>query len=578
MFTTLLNFRKLFIPLITFHLSLITPSHAQNYRWAHGFGGSNANSHGTSNATDANANVYATGYFGDSIDFDPGPGITMLGVPQPTAGAIYVTKYDSAGLLLWAFSLQGYTGYEPHLTVNSTWLYLTGTFEGVVDFDPSPLTATLTANFGDIFLAKYDLNGNYIWAKNMGGNNVDVANSIAIDNVGNSYITGYFKGTADFDPGIGTANLISNGIQDVFFGKYDNLGNYIWAHSIGDTLFSAGQNIILNSVSDAIYISGYFNRSPDFDPGPSTSIVTSQNVDDFIAKYDTSGIFLWAGAISSAFTGGNLVADICVGSVISNEYLLVTGSFRNVTDFDLTSGVNNFSSSGVSQDLYIAKYDSSANLISLVSITAGTSIGPRGESLKVDSTASIFLTGTFLGTTDFDPGGSVSNLTSNGSSDIFFAKYDSLGGYLWAKGIGGTFTDQPTEIALDNKNNQYLTGFFTNNIDADPDMGSVILSPAQNENIFIGKYIEIPSGIFNHEINKTNNISLYPNPSESFVSFKEQFNQQQFNVVIVNSLGQTVFEDSTSSNTLNINSLEPGLYFLKIILNNKTYTAKFIKQ
>jgi len=552
----------------------ITTALAQNYRWAHGFGTSNGDSQGTSIATDANGNVYVAGTHADTIDFDPGLDTVNI------APGGFIAKYDSTGLFQWAIRT-AYNSYGTlSIAVNATGVYATGCFNGTFDFDPSPAVVNLTANWADIFLAKYDLNGNYLWAKNMGGANVNASKSIALDNYGNCYITGFFRDSTDFNPDLGINSLISNGNADAFFAKYDSNGTYVWAHSVGDTSYASGTTIALNKTENVFYVGGYFNGSPDFDPGIGSTIVTSSNVDDFLAKYDTSGNFIWAGAISSSFTGGNLISEIQVytNPNFSTEYLIVTGSFRNITDFDLTTGINNFSSAGTSQDLYVAMYDQSGNFISLRTLTAGTSSGPRGISFQIDSVGSIYLTGTYYGTTDFDPASNLVNLSSNGNSDIFFAKYDSSGAYLWVKGIGGTYMDQPSKIALDKASNQYLTGFFTGSMDANPDMGSALLSPSQSENVLIGKYIELPTSILNAHSLNNESIIPYPNPSKDFIFFRESFNQEKLTVKILNTLGQPVIETVTSSNKININSLAGGVYLLQIMLNNKSYYGKFIKQ
>ncbi|HRF19893.1 MAG TPA: SBBP repeat-containing protein, partial [Chitinophagaceae bacterium] len=108
--------------------------------------------------------------------------------------------------------------------------YIIGEFRASADFDPGAGTVNLTSAGGsDIFFAKYDASGNYVYAKRLGGTAEDVGFGIAVDGSGNVYVTGYFIGTGDFDPGAGTANLISSGIQDIFFAKYDASGNYVYA-------------------------------------------------------------------------------------------------------------------------------------------------------------------------------------------------------------------------------------------------------------------------------------------------------------------------------------------------------------
>src|SRR5690606_108826 len=125
-------------------------------------------------------------------------------------------------------------------------VYLTGYFMGTVDFDPSSATVNLVSAGGqDVFMAKYDASGNYVWAKAMGGTSTEIAYSIALDALNNIYLAGYFFNTADFDPGAGTANLTSASvnISDAFFAKYDASGNYVWAKAVGGTDVEFGRGI-----------------------------------------------------------------------------------------------------------------------------------------------------------------------------------------------------------------------------------------------------------------------------------------------------------------------------------------------
>ncbi len=141
----------------------ITSIQAQNYRWAHGFGTPNGDSQGTSIATDANGNVYVAGTHADTIDFDPG-----LDTANIAPGG-FIAKYDSTGLFQWAVRT-AYNSYSTlSIAVNATGVYATGCFNGTFDFDPSPAVVNLTANWADIFLIKFDLNGNFVWVKQMGG-------------------------------------------------------------------------------------------------------------------------------------------------------------------------------------------------------------------------------------------------------------------------------------------------------------------------------------------------------------------------------------------------------------------------
>ena len=168
--------------------------------------------------------------------------------------------------------------------------YITGSFQGTADFDPSSSIANLVSNgANDFFVAKYDVDGNYLWAHNIGGAGSDYGYSITSDMSENIYITGGFQGTADFDPSlVSTTYLTSNGNSDIFITKFDVNGNFVWAKSVGSTADDYSEGII-NYTLGAIYLTGVFQGTADFDPDTSTYNLTSNGGSDiFIASYDSA--------------------------------------------------------------------------------------------------------------------------------------------------------------------------------------------------------------------------------------------------------------------------------------------------
>ena len=582
--------RKAFFLLLTFAFVLFSfTSFSQTYQWAHGFGGPNNNAQGNSIATDAQGNVYVTGDFGDTIDFDPGAGTATL---YPTAGGeptVFIAKYDSSGVYQWAKSLNQSFGdcRAEKIVVNNTGIYLAGHFFLSIDFDPGPGNATLNSIGGwsgdeDIFIAHYDLNGNYLWAKSMGGLNEEKALDMAVDNVGNSYITGYFRDVVDFDPDTGTATLVSNGFQDAFFAKYDSNGDYVWAYDLCDSNSAAYNSIIeLDNTNNDIYLSGAFTGTVDFDRGVGIFNMTDNNYTlRYIAKYDTSGSFLWAGNISAA--SGITITSISIDN-LSNSNLLICGYFSGLADFDLSSGVFNVIPNNNYSVIYFAKYTSSGNLI-LIKQTNSTGILGTGKRIITDSKSSICLTGEFTGTTDFDPNVGISNLIANGNSrDIFFAKYDSTGNYVWVRSIGGVNTDEASSIALDYTGNIYLTGYFTNSMDADPDNSVVLLNPSTSQNIFIGKYSNTLTGIFEWEKASTSSLVVFPNPSTQIITISNMVSKSSLlsKISITNAAGDVIYQEFASVSqkqpSINIKFLPPGIYCISAISDNGLVSAKFIK-
>jgi hypothetical protein len=126
------------------------------------------------------------------------------------------------------------------------------------DFDPGSGMAILnSAGIADGFVAKYDKDGNYVWAKSIGGNGFDQAYGVAVDNNDNVYVTGYFVNSADFNSGASPAILTSAGLNDAFLAKYDANGNYVWANHIGSGEQDQSMGVDVDAVGN-VCVTGHF--------------------------------------------------------------------------------------------------------------------------------------------------------------------------------------------------------------------------------------------------------------------------------------------------------------------------------
>ena len=366
--------------------------------------------------------------------------------------------------------------------------YITGNFQGTADFDPGNGIYNLISNGAiDIFLAKYAPDGSFIWAKNIGGINIDGANSIAIDGSGNLIVTGYFRSTVDFDPDNETYNLSSIGQDDVFFAKYAPDGSFIWAKSFGGTSYDYGGSIVVDGIGN-LYIIGYFEDTADFDPGIGTHILinNSGGRDVYFAKYAPDGSFIWA--YSFGDTPWDFGRSIAVDES-GNVY--IAGEFEGTADFDPGVGIYNLTSNGLS-DIFFAKYSSDGSFLWAANF-GGTSYD-YGGSLVIDGSGDSYITGAFQGTADFDPSGGTHNLISAGNLDIFFAKYSSNGSLIWANRVGGTDSDGGSSLVVDGSGDSYITGIFRGTVDFDHGAGSSNLTSNGNYDIFFAKYA--PNGNF----------------------------------------------------------------------------------
>lgn len=536
---------------------------------------------------------------------------------------VYAQNYQ------WAKKI-GSTGNEFGLSIavdDSGSSYITGVFEGTVDFDPGTGTAYLTSiGSQDIYFAKFDTNGNLLWAKSIGSTDIDNGYSIAIDDSGNCYLSGSYAGTTDFDPSAGIANLFLNGFQSTFFAKYNSNGDYIWAKGLGGTYSNNYALCIAVDSTGNVYITGEIQGSADFDPGTGTANLSSiGNEDIFFAKYDNNGNYLWAKVIgsNSIDKGSEIVVD-------NTGNCYVTGVFMNTVDFDTDTGIANLISIG-GWDIYFAKYDTYGNYVwansigsigddfgaciaidntgncyiggyinnsadfdpgtGIANLTSAGSYFAKYDNngnylwakglgsgycnyLVVDIFGNLYISGIFQGTADFDPGPGIVNLTSAGLGDFYFAKYATGGTYLWANSIGSsTANDFGGDIAADNNGNCYLSGGFGGIADFDPGTATVNLLNSGNNDIYLAKYIQNPNS---KEIINQESIKFFPNPTKNNIVIKGINNGI---IEIINLEGQILkyIEIKYDKTNIDLSNLSSGIYMIKIITNNGIIVQKLIK-
>jgi hypothetical protein len=461
------------------------------YDWAINMGGVGGQTNGNAIAQDGDGNVYITGHFYGTVDFDPGAGVveftSLLGDAD-----IFVSKFDSTSAHVWTKVIAGDTGTDWSYSItidNNGNVYTTGYFSGTVDFDPGVGVANLTSiGDGEIFISKLNSSGDYVWAKSMSGLGDDTGYFIKTDSSGNVYTTGYFSGTVDFDPGAGVADLTSSGSSDIFISKLNSSGEYVWAKSIGGISEESGNALSIDS-SGNVYTTGYFSGTVDFDPGAGVADLTSSgSTDIFINKLNSSGESVLAKNIggTSSDSGNSLAVD-------SSGNIYTTGSFYGTVDFDPGAGVANLSSSAGS-GTFISKLNLSGEYVWAKSIIATVS---SGNTIVLDNSNNVYTIGNFTGTADFDPGVGVANLTAVGDTDVFISKLSSAGIYVLAKNFGGSnLCSSNSSTVSNNGTNIYTTGFFNQTVDFDPGVEVFELTALGVQDIFINKLINgIPANV-----------------------------------------------------------------------------------
>lgn len=489
-----------------------------NYQWVKSIHSGTPNADlGKSIVTDNLGNVYVTGRLNYSVseeaEFNPyGTSSNLL---SSAGNDCFFAKYGADGNCVWAKSMKllrldglGAAGGTSIAVDGEYNVYVLGFFNDSVDFDPDPVASykLYSAGGSDCFFAKYNSNGDFIWAKQFGGSGVDIGTRVVVDGLGTGvYLTGYFNSpSANFTSLSGIDISIANitGGNDIFISSYDTAGVFLWSKGISGSGEDMG--LAIDASDTYVTITGSFQGGVDFNPGATPKILTALGLKDaFVAKYFLDGSFGWAKNLGNNSSGTNTAVG--TGIAIDANKIYVTGVYKGNIDFDL--GISK-PSVGF-QDVFFAQYN-----ISDESLGFGYNIGSNADTVSVydisiDLLGNFYLTGNFRGLADFNPGAGVyDTLRSAGLGDIFIAKYNNLGAEVFAKRIGGTEADNGYGIAVDNSGNIYLTGSYGDTVDFDPGQGiakriclDAFISKAD---IFIAKYSEGTSTIKGHVTRSSN--------------------------------------------------------------------------
>jgi len=328
---------------------------------------------------------------------------------------INIKKYDATGTLVWNRAGSSGAGIElpTDIAVDAAGnYYITGSYTDSVSFG-----AVTLANSGqsDIFIVKYDADGNVLWAQKYGGSYNDQGNSIVVDSNGNCYLGGY---TLNFSSG-------SLNIGQLFYAKYNSLGVVQWTKINGGTNSYSTNEKGVNAISvDSFgntYLTGFYRASNTSGVG-------------YIRKCDPSGNTVWEKTLEG-YNGNDIVTD-----AVGNSY--VTGTKY--------LSANNY-------DIFTTKYDSSGQIIWTQS--AGGIDNDFGDGISIDNDGNCYISGRFQQNATFGPI-AIDNLNS-GISDVFVAKYDKLGDIVWVQQAGESGEDAGSKIGVDGAGNCYINGYYT---------------------------------------------------------------------------------------------------------------------
>jgi gliding motility-associated-like protein len=436
-------------------------------------------------------------------------------------------------------------------------VYVVGDWEGnltsIFPPDGTKPSTFFTATYGlmDGFVAKFDQDGNFMWAFKVGGENDDQVNSIAVDQAGNVYITGmmgegasiYFSGTS---PHSGSSTLSNASGEDFFLAKFNPDGEFLWVRrsdtNSGDL---SGQDLTLTT--DAVFAVGNASALASFD---SIAMVTNPTGQDFfLIKYSLDGGVLWIAESGSNgtdqvkglvadetqvfyighFDGSNFGIRDATGLTIASEGNMQNGTSdiilaaydhagvfawsHNIgsTDHDeghgitqdadslyITGAIENNSdfpgyagnplSTSAQKDIFLASLAKSDGITGWVQVLPSSNPGDEfGRSMDMDAFGNLYVTGDYNDNLQFPQGVTLSSL---GVEDVFVAAFTAYGDFRWAESIGSSQTDKGNGIAIGSGGSMYISGQH----DGLMNLGSLTLMDNPDANAYLAKLQDtIPS-------------------------------------------------------------------------------------
>lgn len=358
-------------------------------------------------SSDSQGNVYLSGSFVGSFIVFGNDTLKNAG-----SGDTYIAKYDPSGNLLWAYSWGGvYNDYVSGITTDKYGnLFLTGVFSSPSINLGQFTLANFSPNAPDAYLVKFNSLGKVLWAERVGG--ASYGSSIAVDDIGNVYLTGQCSDPETFFDCFTIPDSLSYTnfeTPDLFIAKYDSLGNVVWVNGFGASDFDLISGIATDSKGN-LYIAGNYPEAT-----LKLGNITLKNkggYDDFLAKINSAGSIMWAQSIGGngddfdpCVSCDNLGSVYLAGRFASEEMTL--GNF-NLFDVNDSSDLS---------DIFIAKYDSTGNVIWAKS--AGGVYGDFAVSIISRTISDIVITGGFGSPTlSFDN----STILNKGNEDVFLSE------------------------------------------------------------------------------------------------------------------------------------------------------------
>lgn len=530
--------------------------------WLQKFGGT-GNEYARKIKMGKNGEVAMSSNFDATIDLDPGPGTNN--VTSAGSNDVLIARFYSNGNLSWVKTIgNASANLAPGIGIDEKGnIYSAGSFSGTLDTDPNAtttnfLTATGTASDGVII--KLDSTGVFQWSKKLSSNSAAVLNDVQPDGNDNIYLTGWFSGFVDLDPGIGLDTMTNISGIDVFLLKMNDAGNHVWAKRTGNSGpdFYDGRSVKMDTEGNP-YVLGIFEGTADFDPGTAVNNQTALgDFDIFVWGLDTSGNFRFSKGI------GGTGKDVAVDLHINANGIYFAGFFSGSVDFNPWTGTNLINPASSSPDFHFNKWNyCSPTAFTLVHNSCNSTFTLNGQTY---TTAGNY-TQTFT-----NSGGCDSTLTlqlsfTNIDTAITFSgntltATQSGASYQWftCNGNWSPIANATQQSFTASQSGQYSVAIMKNScVDTSFCINFTVVDiPSLSEKVW-GK--------------------IYPNPTNGTVFFEWHSVEFPASLFVYDYIGQLVYHTKTNGEQQTIINLNqpPGNYFVKIVSKDMVDVVPLVK-
>lgn len=529
-----------------------------NVVWATYYGGSLDDEIFTT-VTDSDANVYIGGWTNSSSN------ISHQGYQNNYAANqdAFLVKFDTDGNRVWATYFGGtQTEWTTSVSIDgSDNVYLAG-YTNSQGLATTGAYQTSILGDSDAFIAKFQSDGTLLWATYYGGVSLDQAFAVKPDKDNNVYLTGLSHSQNLTHNG--HQQIFGGGANDVFLVKFDSSGTYLWSTYYGGIGNDQGYGVATDEQGN-VYIGGRTGSINNISTvgAHQTSYAGGTNWGDgFLVKFNGNGDRIWA----TYFGGSN--EDFGRGVATDNQgsiYLVGRTNSANGITSGSGSHQNNLSG-GV--DGFLVKFNPDG--MKEWSTYYGGFNDDEAYAVHADRYDFVFICGRTNSTNAIAYNGYQNNL--GGDRDGFIAGFDPSGTLLWGTYYGSTNYDNASGITSDKYGSLYIAG-------GTESLGGIAMNGFQNSlggmrDAMLVKFESINLSASNPSLKKCSNV--FPNPASDNLTISGISSGQ---VIAYNSLGELVLS-SNFSNTISLNRLPSGLYFLvvKDQTNNRSCSHKVIRK